>query len=109
MFSKARYVRRAIQLEFNKNFFLPSFSVDDPRGDIDFIVTPSFFNSSQPIETPSSYSHLSDTMLVPANMAGIPSVSIPFGTLNNGLPMGIQIMAQYLNDEDLLSFAGQFA
>ncbi|CAA22807.1 mitochondrial glutamyl-tRNA amidotransferase alpha subunit Gta1 [Schizosaccharomyces pombe] len=109
LFSKARYVRRAIQLEFNKNFFLPSFSVDDPRGDIDFIVTPSFFNSSQPIETPSSYSHLSDTMLVPANMAGIPSVSIPFGTLNNGLPMGIQIMAQYLNDEDLLSFAGQFA
>jgi len=46
--------------------------------------------------------YLSDVFTVPANLAGIPAMSVPCGTDSNGLPIGLQIMADHFNEETLL-------
>lgn len=48
--------------------------------------------------------YLSDVMTVGANLAGIPAVSIPVGE-EDGLPIGVQLMAQQHNDHALLELA----
>ena len=45
--------------------------------------------------------YLADLFTCPANMAGIPALSIPFGKDKNNMPLGLQICANYF-DEDLL-------
>lgn len=49
--------------------------------------------------------YMSDCDTVPANLAGIPAISIPCGS-SNGLPIGMQIMAPSFEEERLLSVAG---
>lgn len=45
--------------------------------------------------------YLADLFTCPANMAGIPALSIPFGKDKNNMPLGLQICANYF-DENLL-------
>jgi len=45
-----------------------------------------------------------DINTVVANLAGIPAISIPAG-FNNGLPIGLQIMAKELQEQTLLNVA----
>lgn len=45
--------------------------------------------------------YLADLFTCPANMAGIPALSIPFGKDKNNMPLGLQICGNYF-DEDLL-------
>lgn len=74
----------------------------------DFIVTPSTpgtafefgKNSADPIKM-----YLEDIFTVQANIAGIPAISVPCGKHSNGLPMGIQIMADYFEEEKLFALA----
>lgn len=47
---------------------------------------------------------LSDVLTIPANMAGIPAISIPCGFCN-GLPIGLQIMAPAFREETVLQIA----
>ena len=47
---------------------------------------------------------LSDVLTIPANMAGIPAMSIPCGFVD-GLPVGLQLMAPAFAEESLLSAA----
>ncbi|EPY51069.1 glutamyl-tRNA amidotransferase [Schizosaccharomyces cryophilus OY26] len=105
---KAQLMRRAVQMEFNRSFRIPSLQASDPSGDVDFIVTPSFLKPSQPIGASTPTDFLSDSMLVPSSLAGLPSISIPFGKVCGGLPMGMQLIAQYGDDESLLSFSKRF-
>ncbi|TAF65579.1 MAG: Asp-tRNA(Asn)/Glu-tRNA(Gln) amidotransferase subunit GatA [Cytophagales bacterium] len=49
--------------------------------------------------------YLADLFTVQANVAGIPAISIPKGTDEQGLPIGIQLMAQYFKEDELLAFA----
>ncbi|KAF9925838.1 Trimeric GatFAB AmidoTransferase(AdT) complex subunit [Linnemannia zychae] len=43
---------------------------------------------------------LEDIFTIPASLAGIPSMSVPFGTSKkDGFPMGLQVMAQYGDEE----------
>lgn len=74
----------------------------------DFIVTPSTpgtafefgKNSADPIKM-----YLEDIFTVQANIAGIPAISVPCGKHSNGLPMGIQIMTDYFEEEKLFALA----
>ncbi|WBW75250.1 glutamyl-tRNA(Gln) amidotransferase subunit A [Schizosaccharomyces osmophilus] len=106
---KAQLMRRAVQMEFNRSFKIPSLQESDPSGDVDFIVTPSFLKPTQPIGASAPTDFLSDSMLVPSSLAGLPSISIPFGKICGGLPMGIQLIAQYGDDKSLLSFSRRFS
>lgn len=43
-----------------------------------------------------------------ANMAGIPAISIPCGLSQEGLPIGLQLMADALNEGTLIKAAYTF-
>jgi aspartyl-tRNA(Asn)/glutamyl-tRNA(Gln) amidotransferase subunit A len=46
--------------------------------------------------------YLSDVFTVPANLAGIPAVSVPSGLTRDRLPLGVQLMAPALREATLL-------
>ncbi len=52
---------------------------------------------------------LSDYFTVSANIAGIPAISLPFGTDESGLPIGMQLQGPMWSDELLMSTAGRLA
>jgi aspartyl-tRNA(Asn)/glutamyl-tRNA(Gln) amidotransferase subunit A len=52
--------------------------------------------------------YLNDIFTIPANLAGLPSISVPCGEDSEGLPIGLQLTAQRFEDERLLSIAGAF-
>jgi len=74
----------------------------------DFLVgptapTPAFKlgeNTKDPIRM-----YLADIMTVPASLAGLPAISVPFGQNQEGLPIGVQVMASRRGDAELLRFA----
>jgi len=47
---------------------------------------------------------LNDVLTIPANMAGIPALSLPCG-FSNGLPIGLQLMAPAFGEETLFRLA----
>jgi aspartyl-tRNA(Asn)/glutamyl-tRNA(Gln) amidotransferase subunit A len=49
--------------------------------------------------------YLQDIFTVHANLTGNPAISIPLGNHSNGLPFGIQLMADDFKDQELLNFA----
>ena len=49
--------------------------------------------------------YLSDVFSVPSNLSGDPAVSVPFGTDDAGLPIGVQILAPALGEAQLLRAA----
>lgn len=51
--------------------------------------------------------YMSDIYVVPANIAGIPSISIPCGMVN-GLPVGMQLMSGYFKEDVLFNLAYSF-
>jgi aspartyl-tRNA(Asn)/glutamyl-tRNA(Gln) amidotransferase subunit A len=49
--------------------------------------------------------YLEDIFTVPANLAGLPAISVPTGHNSDNIPIGFQILGPYLSDEKLLEFA----
>lgn len=49
--------------------------------------------------------YAADTLTVGPNLAGIPMMSVPCGE-SNGLPVGLHLMADHFNEEELFNFAG---
>lgn len=48
--------------------------------------------------------YLMDIFTIPANLAGLPAISIPFG-FTKGLPFGIQLTGRQMKDEELLKIS----
>lgn len=57
-------------------------------------------NSADPIKM-----YLEDIFTVQAPIAGIPAISVPCGKHSNGLPMGIQVMANYFEEAKMFDVA----
>jgi len=74
--------------------------------DVDVILAPTTpstaFKIGEKIDDPMAM-YLSDVFTVPANLAGVPAVSVPWGTDEKGLPIGLQFMGRHYAEEQLLS------
>ena len=97
---KAQKVRALIKKEFEEAF-----------KKVDLILgptspTPAFKigeKSEDPLEM-----YLADIYTVPANIAGLPAISIPCGTIEEdgkNLPVGLQLMGKWFDEEALLNAA----
>ncbi|HAS40211.1 MAG TPA: Asp-tRNA(Asn)/Glu-tRNA(Gln) amidotransferase GatCAB subunit A [Microscillaceae bacterium] len=96
-YTKAQQVRRLIKDATDQLF-----------QEYDFIVLPTTPNTAFKIGAHNDnlvQMYLEDLFTVQANVAGIPAISIPNGVANNGLPIGLQVMATTYNEENLLSFS----
>ena len=52
--------------------------------------------------------YLSDLLTVPANLAGLPAISIPCGFDTKGLPIGLQLIGNVLEEDRILNAANIF-
>ena len=78
----------------------------------DVILTPvapnQAFKLGEKINDPVSM-YLEDVMSVPINLAGLPGLTIPAGTGENGLPTGLQLIGPRRSDKTLINFAKELA
>ena len=51
--------------------------------------------------------YMEDIFTISLNLAGLPGMSVPCGTVN-GLPTGLQIIGDYFAEQKLLNVAHQF-
>ena len=49
--------------------------------------------------------YLNDIFTVPANLAGLPAISVPVGFNENGLPLGLQIIGRAFGEQNILNIA----
>jgi aspartyl-tRNA(Asn)/glutamyl-tRNA(Gln) amidotransferase subunit A len=96
-YTKAQKIRRLIAEKTFEIF-----------NDYDFILMPASptppWNIGDKMDDPVE-AYLADIFTVQANMVGIPAISLPFGKHENGLPMGIQFMANKFEEKKLLAFS----
>lgn len=98
-YRKAQQVRRLI-----KNNFVSAFE------EVDLILGPTSpseafgFNSKgdDPVKM-----YLEDIFTISTNLAGLPGMSLPAGLLN-GLPIGMQLIGNYFDEQRMLNVAHQF-
>lgn len=93
-YGQAQKVRRLIANDFEAAF-----------GQVDVLVSPTApttaFKLGDKLDDPMSM-YLQDVATIPANLAGVPGMSLPSGLADeDGLPTGIQILAPATKDERL--------
>jgi aspartyl-tRNA(Asn)/glutamyl-tRNA(Gln) amidotransferase subunit A len=96
-YTKAQKVRRIIR-EKTKALFK----------EYDFIVMPiaptTAFKLGEHTDNPLEM-YLADLFSVQANVAGVPAIAVPCGTDKNGLPIGLQVIADDFEESKLLHFS----
>ena len=65
--------------------------------------TPAFAFGEEPKDPVAMY--LNDVLTVPANIAGLPGISIPAGLTTQGLPLGLQLIGPAFSEGSLLNSA----
>ncbi len=99
-YAKALAVRSMIEKEFETLF-----------EQVDMIATPTSpflpFVAGEKVADPLAM-YMSDFFAVPANIAGIPAISLPAGHAKNGLPIGLQLMAPLFEDKMLFTCGKTF-
>ncbi len=97
-YTKAQCVRRLVREETQR--FFEKF---------DFLLSPvtptTAFTLGEKTEDPLQM-YLADIFTVQANVVGCPAISIPNGVDQDGMPIGVQIMATAFDEAKMLSFAG---
>lgn len=96
---KAQKVRRLILQDFNHAFT-----------QCDLIISPTAPTTAYAFDAnldPASM-YLGDVYTIGVNLAGLPAISLPAGFDAQGLPIGIQLIGQHWQEEQLLSTAHIF-
>lgn len=94
-FKKAQKVRAKIKQDFDEVF-----------KEVDVILSPVSPNVAfklSDVKSPLEL-YLEDIYTIPANLAGIPAISLPVGLLNN-LPVGMQFLAKAFDEASLIKVA----
>ena len=99
-YKKAQQVRRLIKSDFDQVF-----------QSVDVLMTPTSPNTAfefgskgtqNPVEL-----YLEDLFTISSNLAGLPAISIPHGQVNS-LPVGLQLIGNFLKEDQLLNTAHLF-
>jgi len=95
-YGQAQKVRTLVRRDFDAAF-----------GRVDLIVAPTTPNvpfkhgeKTDPVQM-----YLNDVFTIPADMAGVPGVSVPCGFTKTGLPIGLQIIGRALDEATVLRAA----
>jgi aspartyl-tRNA(Asn)/glutamyl-tRNA(Gln) amidotransferase subunit A len=98
-YKKAQQVRRLIKNDFDSAF-----------KSVDIIMSPTTrgaaFEAGSKGDDPIQM-YLEDLFTIPANLAGLPAMSIPNGMINNK-PIGLQLIGNFLDESRLLQAAHNF-
>lgn len=97
-YKKAQTVRTKIIDEFKEAFEQVDFLIGPVAPDVAFKVG----ELADPLSM-----YLLDIMTVAASMAGLPAISVPCGDVT-GMPVGLQIIAPYKHDAELISLAAKY-
>ena len=99
-YKKAQKVRTLIRKDFDNAF-----------KKVDVLLTPTCpttaFLKGDYVNDPLSM-YLSDLLTVPVNLAGLPAISIPCGFDTKGLPIGLQLIGNVLEEDKILNAANIF-
>ncbi|OUL43469.1 aspartyl/glutamyl-tRNA amidotransferase subunit A [Prochlorococcus sp. HOT_208_60] len=99
-YKKAQKVRTLIRKDFDNAF-----------KKVDILLTPTCpttaFLKGDFVNDPLSM-YLSDLLTVPVNLAGLPAISIPCGFDTKGLPIGMQLIGNVLEEDRILNAANIF-
>ncbi|MDO9325087.1 MAG: Asp-tRNA(Asn)/Glu-tRNA(Gln) amidotransferase subunit GatA [Methanoregula sp.] len=94
-YEKAQVARESVKADFTRIF-----------SEVDLIAGPTMpsiaFKLGEKSDPLSMY--LTDILTVPANLAGIPAISVPCGKVDN-MPVGLQIMGRSFEDERVIDAA----
>ncbi|MGB0162008.1 MAG: Asp-tRNA(Asn)/Glu-tRNA(Gln) amidotransferase subunit GatA [Candidatus Puniceispirillaceae bacterium] len=94
---KAQQVRQLIRQDFDTAFQT-----------VDAILTPATPSAAFPLgekqDDPVTM-YLNDVFTVPANLAGLPGISVPAGFSESGLPLGLQVLSGAFREDTLYQVA----
>lgn len=96
VFEHAQKVRQKLKMQFKAVF-----------DECDFVIAPSTSTTSigKTQDTNSYKFYSSDVLLIPANLTGMPSLTIPLKPVGSQNPVGLQLMADRFDDAKLFSLA----
>ncbi len=101
----------AYYLKAQKLRYLIKQDFDNIFKDFDCIVSPTTpteaFKIGEKADKPLQM-YLSDIFTIPANLTGMPAISVPNGLGDNGLPLGLQIMADAFREDVIFKVASAF-
>jgi aspartyl-tRNA(Asn)/glutamyl-tRNA(Gln) amidotransferase subunit A len=98
-YGKALRVRRLIADDFDRAY-----------RECDVMLTPASPSVAFPFGTKTNdplAMYLCDTYTIPSNLAGHPGMSVPFGTGDHGLPVGVQVLAPALGESVMFRVAAE--
>jgi len=95
-YTRAQQVRALILRDFTQAF-----------AKVDALVAPTapsaaFAQGDKPMDDPVQM-YLNDVFTVPANLGGLPAMSVPGALDANGLPLGLQVIGQPFNEETVIA------
>ena len=94
---RAQKIRALIRRDFDRAF-----------SSVDAVVSPTSpttaFKLGEKLDDPLAM-YLNDVYTVPANLAGLPGISVPCGFDGRGLPIGLQLIGKPFDEETLLRIA----
>ena len=98
-YKKAQQIRHLILQDFKAAF-----------QQVDAILTPTTPNAAFSINQAQNQNdpitmYLNDIFTIPASLAGMPAISVPFGTSQNSLPLGLQIIGDHFNEQAIFDIS----
>ncbi len=96
-YGSAQKVRALVARDFDRAF-----------AEVDLLVSPTApttaFRLGEKLDDPLAM-YLQDVATIPANLAGVPGLSLPAGLAEDGLPVGVQLLAPLQADDRLYNAA----